>query len=222
MADDESTPAKPQKIHRVRIGLNVLVQIAILLVLAVMVNYLGFEHYRRWDLSRDKKFALSDKTKRFLRSMPAKARITVFFLPNNPIASDVQGMLTEYQYAAKGKLDVENIDPERNLSRAKELLDKYKVVTGEDLLILDYDGRNKTVKASEMAEIDPGESDVRRATKGDGVQGRTSGHERIDGVGRREEELDRLRPWPQGTADRGAAPQPDGSGGDGRPAPSGC
>ncbi len=121
-----------------------------------MVNYLGFEHYRRWDLSRDKKFALSDKTKRFLQSMPGKARITVFFLPNNPIASDVQGMLTEYQYAAKGKLDVENIDPERNLSRAKELLDKYKVVTGEDLLILDYDGRNKTVKASEMAEIDQG------------------------------------------------------------------
>ena len=156
MADDKAAPAKPQKIHRVRIGLNVLVQIAILLVLAVMVNYLGFEHYRRWDLSRDKKFALSDKTKRFLRSMPAKARITVFFLPNNPIASDVQGMLTEYQYAAKGKLDVENIDPDRNLSRAKALLDKYKVVTGEDLLILDYDGRNKTVKASEMAEVDQG------------------------------------------------------------------
>ena len=88
--------------------------------------------------------------------MPGKARITVFFLPNNPIASDVQGMLTEYQYAAKGKLDVENIDPERNLSRAKALLDKYKVVTGEDLLILDYDGRNKTVKASEMAEFDQG------------------------------------------------------------------
>src|SRR6266446_5726572 len=101
-------------------------------------------------------FALSDKTKRFLRSMPGKARITVFFMTNNAIASDVQGMLTEYQYAAKGKLDVENIDPDRNLSRAKALLDKYKVVTGEDLLILDYDGRNKTVKASEMAEVDQG------------------------------------------------------------------
>lgn len=156
MTGSEPTPAKPRKIHRLRIGLNVLVQIAILLVLAVMVNYLGFEHYRRWDLSRDQKFALSDKTKRFLQSMPGKARITVFFMPNNAIVSDVQGMLTEYQYAAKGKLDVENIDPERNLSRAKALLDKYKVVTGEDLLILDYDGRNKTVKASEMAEVDQG------------------------------------------------------------------
>ena len=156
MADDESATAKPQKIHRVRIGLNVLVQIAILLVLAIMVNYLGFEHYRRWDLSRDQKYALSDKTKRFLQSMKGKARITVFFMSEQPDRQRRAGMLTEYQYAAKGKLDVENIDPERNLSRAKELFDKYKVVTGESLLILDYEGRNKTVKASEMAEIDQG------------------------------------------------------------------
>src|SRR5205085_545499 len=60
----------------------------------------------------------------------------------------------EYQYAAKGKIDVEHIDPERSFSRAKELFDKYKVVTDESMLVLDYEGRNKTVKASEMAEVD--------------------------------------------------------------------
>ncbi len=84
MAADDLPAAKPQEIHRVRIGLNVLVQVAIVLVLALMVNYLGFEHYRRWDLSRDQKFALSDKTKRFLQSMKGKARITVLFLLEQP------------------------------------------------------------------------------------------------------------------------------------------
>lgn len=156
MATDETPAAKPQKIHRVRIGVNVLVQVTLLLFLAVMVNYLGFEHYRRWDLSRDKKYALSDKTKRFLETIPGKVRATVFFSPNNPIGQDVRALLTEYQYSAKGKMDVEHIDPERNLSRAKELFDKYKVVSDESLVILDYDGRNKTVKASEMAEVDQG------------------------------------------------------------------
>jgi len=156
MADEEASIAKPQKIHRVRIGANVVAQIALLLFLAVMANYLGFEHYRRWDLSRDKKYALSDKTKRFLETIKGKVRVTVFFSPNNPIGQDVQALLTEYQYAAKGKVDVEHIDPERNLSRAKELFDKYKVVSDESLVILDYDGRNKTVKASEMAEVDQG------------------------------------------------------------------
>src|ERR671937_2678191 len=86
--------------------------------------------------------------------MSGKMRVTVFFAPNTPITQDVQNLLTEYQYAAKGKIDIETIDPERNLSRAKELFDKYKVVTDESLLVLDYAGRNKTVKASEMAEID--------------------------------------------------------------------
>ncbi|PYJ91461.1 MAG: hypothetical protein DME71_01965 [Verrucomicrobia bacterium] len=141
------------KIGRVRIGFNVLVQVVLILFLMAMVNSFAFKHYARWDFSRDQKYALSDKTKRFLDTLKNKMRITVFFSPNTPITADVQNLLTEYQYAGKGKIDVEHIDPERNLSRAKELFDKYKVVTDESLLVLDYDGRNKTVKASEMADV---------------------------------------------------------------------
>jgi ABC-2 type transport system permease protein len=143
-----------KRIGRVRIGFNVLAQIVLVLFLAAMVNSIAFKHYARWDFSRDQKYALSDKTKRFLDTLKAKVRITIFFPPGTPISTDVQNLLTEYQYAGKGKVDIEHIDPERNLSRAKELFDKYKVVTDEPLLIVDYEGRNKTVKASEMADID--------------------------------------------------------------------
>src|SRR6266699_93938 len=143
-----------KKIRRVRIGFNVLAQIVLVLFLAAMVNSIAFKHYARWDFSRDQKYALSDKTKRFLDTLKGKMRVTVFFPPGTPISTDVQNLLTEYQYAGKGKVDIEHIDPERNLSRAKELFDKYKVVTDESLLVLDYDGRNKTVKASEMADVD--------------------------------------------------------------------
>jgi ABC-2 type transport system permease protein len=143
-----------KKIRRLRIGFNVLAQILLILFLVAMVNSIAFKHYARWDFSRDQKYALSDKTKRFLDTLKGKMRITVFFPPTTPITTDVQNLLTEYQYAGKGKIDIEHIDPERNLSRAKELFDKYKVVTDEPLLVVDYEGRNKTVKASEMADID--------------------------------------------------------------------
>jgi hypothetical protein len=143
-----------KKIRRVRIGFNVLAQIMLVLFLVAMVNSIAFKHYARWDFSRDQKYALSDKTKRFLETLKGKMRITVFFPPSMPITTDVQNLLTEYQYAGKGKVDIEHIDPERNLSRAKELFDKYKVVTDEALLVVDYEGRSKTVKASEMADID--------------------------------------------------------------------
>ena len=156
MAEKTKQPRRGRrtKIGRVRIGLNVVVQIVLILFLAAMVNSFAFKHYKRWDFSRDQKYTLSDKTKRFLGTLRGKMRITVFFSPSTPITADVQNLLTEYQYAGKGKIDVEQIDPERNLSRAKELFDKYKVVTDESLLVLDYDGRNKTVKASEMADVD--------------------------------------------------------------------
>ena len=152
MADSTTPAARPEKIHRFQIGLNVVIQIAIVLVLAAMVNYLGFEHYRRWDYSRDKKYALSDRTKHFLDGMQGKVGITVFFATQNPIYGDVQSLLTEYQYASHGKIDVEYVDPERSLTRAKELLGKYKVVTDESVVILSYKDRNQTVKASEMAD----------------------------------------------------------------------
>jgi ABC-type uncharacterized transport system len=156
MADEIKKPRRRsgKRIGRIRIGLNVLVQIVLILFLVAMANSLAFKHYARWDFSRDQKYALSDKTKRFLDTLKGKMRITVFFSPNTPITADVLNLLTEYQYAGKGKIDIEHIDPERNLSRAKELFDKYKVVTDESLLVLDYEGRNKTVKASEMADLD--------------------------------------------------------------------
>src|ERR1700736_3926068 len=145
---------KPKKIQRLQIGGNLLIQLILIFFLVSAVNWLGFRHYKRWDVSRDQKYALSDKTKRFLDTIKGKVRVTVFFAPNTPISTDVANLLTEYQYAAKGKVDIENIDPQRNLSRAKEMFDKYKVVSDESLLVIDYDGRNKTVKASEMAEMD--------------------------------------------------------------------
>src|SRR5947209_10395604 len=153
MAEDPTTP-KPKKIQRLQIGLNLLIQVVLIIFLLTAVNWIGFRHYKRWDVSRDQKYALSDKTKRFLDTIKGKMRVTVFFSPNTPVSGDVANLLTEYQYAAKGKIDIENIDPQRNLSRAKELFDKYKVVSDESLLVVDYEGRNKTVKASEMAEID--------------------------------------------------------------------
>ncbi len=142
------------KIGRWQIGINVLIQVVLVLLLAAMVNALAFRHYKRWDHSRDQKYALSDKTRQFLNTIKGKMRVTVFFSPNTPITTDVQNLLIEYQYASHGKIDVEYIDPERNFSRAKELFEKYKVVSEESLIVLDYEGRNKTVKASEMADID--------------------------------------------------------------------
>ena len=98
MADETTPQGHPKKIRRVQIGLNVLAQIILLLFLAAMVNSIAFRHYQRWDFSRDQKYTLSDKTKRFLRTVKGKMRVIVFFSPNTPITADLQNLLTEYQW----------------------------------------------------------------------------------------------------------------------------
>src|SRR6267142_2062089 len=89
--------APPKKIRRLQIGFNVLAQIILVLFVVLCVNSIAFKRYKRWDFSRDQKYALSDKTKRFLDSIKGKVRITVFFAPNTPITADVGNLLTEYQ-----------------------------------------------------------------------------------------------------------------------------
>ncbi len=90
MADESKEPLTRgrMKIGRIRIGLNVVVQVVLILFLAAMVNSLAFKHYKRWDFSRDQKYALSDKTKRFLDTLKGKMRITVFFSPSTPITAE--------------------------------------------------------------------------------------------------------------------------------------
>src|SRR5438094_8903849 len=100
MADEIKKPRTRVKIGRIRIGLNVLVQIILILFLAAMVNSFAFKHFKRWDFSRDQKYALSDKTKRFLETLKGKRRVTAFFSPSTPISADVQNLLIEDQYAA--------------------------------------------------------------------------------------------------------------------------
>ena len=71
----EAKPKKAPSIHRFAIGLNVLVQIVTLIFILVVINYYAFKHFKRWDFSRDQKYALSDQTKQLLVSLQKPVKI---------------------------------------------------------------------------------------------------------------------------------------------------
>jgi hypothetical protein len=165
------------RIPRKAIGLNVGLQVLAMLVLLVAANYFSFNHYARADFSRSQKFVLSDQTKRVLRGLKKPVRITVFFSPTvlspeTALFNDVQNLLKELIFSGRTKIEVEYVDPTRNLSRARELQEQYKFSASENVLILDYDGRSKFVPVSEMADfgsnpVEGGESDRLLAFKGE-------------------------------------------------------
>jgi ABC-2 type transport system permease protein len=147
----------PRKKIRFTVGLQILA----MLVLLLAVNYFSFNHYARADFSRSQKFVLSDQTKRVLRELKKPVRVTVFFSPTvlspeTALFPDVQNLLKELIFSGRNKIEVEYVDPTRDLSRARELQDQYKFSASENVLILDYDGRSNFVPVSEMADFDMG------------------------------------------------------------------
>ena len=145
---------KTVKIKRFQIGVNVLIQLVTLFLIIVMVNYIAFNHYKRWDYTRNRKYSLSEKTRRVLANLQKPVKAVVFFSSGSDIYGDLDSLLKEYQYASNKKLDVEVIDPFRNFTRARELQAKYKFGANENLVILDCDGRTKFINAVDMADYD--------------------------------------------------------------------
>jgi hypothetical protein len=153
-------PKPKTKINRFQIGFGVLTQVAAIIAIVLLVNVLGYNHYKRWDFSRDKRYLLSDQSKRFLLNLKQPVKIVVFFsrdprAAGSEIYPDILALLNEYQYAASKRIEVETIDPYRNLGRAKELEAKYKLGPAENVVILDCKGHNKYVPARDMVEFDP-------------------------------------------------------------------
>ena len=64
------------------IGVNVLIQIVLVFFILAGINYIAFKHFKRWDFSRNQKYALSDQTKQLLRGLQKPLKIYVFFSPD--------------------------------------------------------------------------------------------------------------------------------------------
>ena len=147
--------AKNDSIPRTKIGLNVLLQAVAFLALFALVNYLGFNHYKRWDFSRDHKYTLSQQSRRVAGNLKKPVRVTVFFSGGSPIAQDTVALLREYEYASKKRIEMEVVDPFRAMTRAREVAAQYKLRDNDNVVILDMEGRTKFVNAADMAEFEP-------------------------------------------------------------------
>jgi hypothetical protein len=144
---------------RVAIGANVVFQIIILLLIVGMINFVSMRRFARWDFSRSQTFALSSQTKGLLSGIDKPVQAIVYFSGAGvygQIYPDVIGLLREYEYASGRKVSVEEVNPYRNLTRAKELAEKYRFAGEENIVILDYDGKSKFVNAQDMADMDMG------------------------------------------------------------------
>jgi hypothetical protein len=176
--EKSAPPVKPARrghsVDRPAMALSVLVQLVVGVAILVMLNYLGYRHFIRWDHSRNQKFALAPLTKNVLKKLKdqnERVQAIVWFPTAQVITEDVAALLREYEFASDKHVTVEYVSY-RNLTRAKDLSEKYKFGAGDNIVILDYKGKSKFVNAQDMAEIDQGnpmmqQQPVVRAFKGE-------------------------------------------------------
>jgi ABC-type uncharacterized transport system involved in gliding motility auxiliary subunit len=163
MATEGQTPEKvPTLRHRrLVISTNVLVQIIFALALLGMVNWLASRHYARFDWTKAGYYQLSDKTKQMLGSLKEPVRVVVFIPPSDQreyvekLLQDVRNLLKEFQVAGKANLSVEFVDPQRDLARAQQLVQQFKIET-PDVVIFVKGDRHKFVRLDDMVDLDPG------------------------------------------------------------------
>jgi ABC-type uncharacterized transport system involved in gliding motility auxiliary subunit len=131
--------------RNVRYGSLAVGTVAMFLAILVAVNWISNRQHKRWDLTANKQFSLSDQTQKVLVELKKPLVLKAFYEGGMPGAlQGIQDQLDEYKYASP-QVTVEYIDAVKDPIRAKAAqVQTYGTV------VLEYDGR--TERASQTDE----------------------------------------------------------------------
>jgi hypothetical protein len=144
------------KIRRAAIGVNVTASCLIAGAIFLMVNYLGYRHYQRFDWTASRYFSLSEKTIGVLKGLEKPVSAYVFYPPYNPTYDDIRELLARYAAATKN-LTVELVDPEKDPARVRFLLGRFKIPPTDrapSIVVFEEGEKTKYVYDKDIVEMD--------------------------------------------------------------------
>lgn len=156
--------------RRRRIGgwTNVVVSLLLAVAIVVMLNYLSFRHFERWDWTEQGIYTLSDRTEAELRALEEPVDVYLFLSQGEPNYPEVSELLERYR-AASEHVRVHLVDPDRNPSEFRMLAQRFGVSTamteaGEALadvaaVVARGDDRTWTITRDDLVGLDFGSFD---------------------------------------------------------------
>lgn len=134
----------------IKYGLNVAVFILATVTIIVLVNWMGYRHFQRFDLTRTRQYSLSPQTMSLLDGLKTDITVTTFYSAGSAEAGllqKVDDLLAEYTRRSP-QIDVRHIDPAASpeqrdqfittlKSRYQNELDKASRTLGETTQIYD-------------------------------------------------------------------------------------
>lgn len=144
-----------RRFARTRTAALVVVQVLLILVVFLQVNYLSCRRHTTWDLTQNRRFTLSETTGKVLADLGGEVRVVMAFLGSSDLHSEVKGLLAEYDRLGGDALVAEYLDLSRSRSRIAELKDRHQLeFSGDQVVLLAANGRIKTLKAEEFVNRD--------------------------------------------------------------------
>lgn len=148
MSDNPSSTKSKNSLNRWSVGSLSLLQIASLLIILIVSNFLFSHYYWKRDLSRGENYSLSHWTKGLLQSPAIQKRespikIIVAFRRSTALTERVRVLADEYARHSNAKIVVERLDPVRNIDRSLQVAETYHlashggVLNRDDLVIID-------------------------------------------------------------------------------------
>ena len=114
-----------KKIKKTDLGVTLLIIIGIL----VVVNFLSYQIFARWDLTQNKVYSISRASKKTVSGLDDIVNIKAYFSSTLPsqvftLKQEVADLLEEYQTYSNGKIRVEFIDPgdDKDLQRKLSMI----------------------------------------------------------------------------------------------------
>lgn len=131
--------------RQARYGTLAGVSIVVVLGILVAINYIGARQNKRWDLTVNKQFSLSDQTRNVLAKLDAPLQIVAF--PMETETQRYEDRLKEYQQASK-RITTEYVDPDKKPAVARQ----YQV-TQYNTIVLNYKGRTERITSDAEQDI---------------------------------------------------------------------
>ena len=134
--------------RQTRYGTLMGVSIVVVLAILVAINYIGARQNKRWDLTANKQFSLSDQSKNVIVKLDAPLQILVF--DKETEFPRFQDKLKEYQYLSK-QVTAEYIDVDKKPAAARQ-----NQISQYGTIVLNYKGRTERVTADNEQDITNG------------------------------------------------------------------
>jgi ABC-type uncharacterized transport system involved in gliding motility auxiliary subunit len=131
--------------RQARYGTLAGVSVLIVLGILIAVNYIGSRQNRRWDLTANKQFGLSDQSRNIISKLDAPLQMLAFERESE--VQRLQDRLKEYQYASK-QISIEYIDPDK-----KPTIAKQSQVQQYGTIVLNYKGRTERVTTDTEQDV---------------------------------------------------------------------